>query len=241
MGDYVARGIAYFQLQEYDKALADFDKIIELQPKVADVYAFRGAIYGELQNYQKAIIDFNKAIELQPKESRFYHARSSTYLSLEKYQKALEDCNQISSNSYMSHDCYGAIEQKQGRYQQAISHYNKALDSQDIPPDDIRAIYMKKGFIDYEQGKIPEAIDNWQKALAIETEIDLPQIKASIQLGLAVALFDNNKPEEARKITQQALENNKQLSNRNYRQNNTMFGEKLLSKIDTLFQNIQNN
>ncbi len=47
----------------YDKAIADYDKAIALNPKYADFYNNRGIAYNKKNEYDSAIADFDKAID----------------------------------------------------------------------------------------------------------------------------------------------------------------------------------
>ena len=57
-------------LGNYDQAIADLDKAIELSPSLAKAYHNRGLTYLSLGEADKAILDFDKAIEITP-ESLF--------------------------------------------------------------------------------------------------------------------------------------------------------------------------
>ena len=86
------RGFAYGELKQYDKAIADFDKAIELNPEDVHVdYRNRGVAYRKLKQYDKAIADYDKAIELNPKDADTYHNRGFAYDELKQYDKAIAD------------------------------------------------------------------------------------------------------------------------------------------------------
>ena len=53
------QGVENSKLQQYDKAITDYNKAIELDPKYAMAYNNRGFAYGKLQQYDKAIADCN--------------------------------------------------------------------------------------------------------------------------------------------------------------------------------------
>lgn len=53
-----------FYLKEYDKALADADKCIELNPKADVAYEMRGTCYEMLGEKEKSNADHQKATEL---------------------------------------------------------------------------------------------------------------------------------------------------------------------------------
>ena len=67
MEEYLHRGDAYFEKEEYDKAIAEFSRAIELDPNYAEAYYKRGVAYLRKDKYDEAIADLTKAIELDPR------------------------------------------------------------------------------------------------------------------------------------------------------------------------------
>ena len=74
-------------LYEFDKAIADFEKVIELEPDNdpakeirAAAYAARGADYAEKEHYDEAIADFERAAELDPEDAGLKGAAAGAYL-----------------------------------------------------------------------------------------------------------------------------------------------------------------
>jgi len=90
---YYNRGIFYYHKEQYDQALADFNKAIELDSKNSWAYNNRGLVYYDKEQYDRALADFNKAIELDPKNSLAYYSRGLVYKVKEQYDQALADFN----------------------------------------------------------------------------------------------------------------------------------------------------
>jgi tetratricopeptide (TPR) repeat protein len=61
---YRNRGIANAVKKDYDQAIADFSKAIELNPKDVAAYNARAAVYTNKGDYQHAVADVTKAVEL---------------------------------------------------------------------------------------------------------------------------------------------------------------------------------
>ena len=61
-----ARAMLYRRFGEPDKAMADFDKGVEIEPKNPYAWSRRATFLAERGEWQKAIADFEKAIELAP-------------------------------------------------------------------------------------------------------------------------------------------------------------------------------
>src|SRR5207247_1037530 len=65
---YINRGLAYRNLKDYPRAIADYDQAIQLNPNYATAYINRGIVYADLKDYPRACQDFKHAIELDPKD-----------------------------------------------------------------------------------------------------------------------------------------------------------------------------
>src|SRR6516165_4910804 len=61
---YNNRGLAYDGKEEHDRAIADFDRAIELNPDDAVAYDNRGYVYDAKGDQDRAIADYDKSIEL---------------------------------------------------------------------------------------------------------------------------------------------------------------------------------
>ena len=84
------RGISRFGRSDYQGALADFNKAIEIKPDLADAYHQRGRVLNAQGKYAEALADINKANELDPTLD-IWAARSSSYYSLGRYAEAIVD------------------------------------------------------------------------------------------------------------------------------------------------------
>ena len=83
------KGIDFARSGEYEKAIEDYNKAIELDPNLAGVYYNRGNAYFYLKQYEKAIEDFDKAIELNPNNAYAYNNRGLAREKL-KEQKPIQ-------------------------------------------------------------------------------------------------------------------------------------------------------
>ena len=92
---YIDRGDIYFSIREFEKALKDYSRVIELSSYSNSTkgryYRDRGYTYYCLKEYKKAIEDFSKAIELEPTDRDYHNNRGNAYYYLKEYEKAIED------------------------------------------------------------------------------------------------------------------------------------------------------
>jgi len=94
---YFYRGISYNNINEFDKAIVDYSKTIELEPQdaptIASAYINRGNAYWNQKNYEKALNDYGKFIELRPADAVGYFNRGLVYNINREYNKAITDFN----------------------------------------------------------------------------------------------------------------------------------------------------
>ena len=78
-GAFNNRGLTYYYKGEYDKAIKEYNKAIELNPKYAEAFNNRGLAYRHKGELDRAIKDYNKAIELNPKYAKAFNNRGVAY------------------------------------------------------------------------------------------------------------------------------------------------------------------
>ena len=61
---YFSRGLGYGAKGQYDKAISDYTKAIEINPRYAEAYSNRGVAYDAKGNMKKACSDWKRACEL---------------------------------------------------------------------------------------------------------------------------------------------------------------------------------
>lgn len=165
--NYYERGDAYYKKGQYDEAVSDFTKALEINPKFAEAHYYRGIAYDKMGLYDEAISDYNKALEINPKYALAYYARGFVYnqykgqhdQAISDYSKALE----INPRFVWAYVSRGICYSKKGQYDEGISDFSKALE---INPRDILA-YRNRGAAYHDKGQDDEAIFDYNKALEI--------------------------------------------------------------------------
>ena len=91
--DYSQRGIARFEKNDLDGAIADFTKAIELKGQSLEFcYYFRGIALYRLGRLDEALADLSKAITLK-QHPRFYDDRGNLLAQKSDFEGALADLN----------------------------------------------------------------------------------------------------------------------------------------------------
>jgi tetratricopeptide (TPR) repeat protein len=88
------RGIAYAKKSQYDRAIADFNQAIRLDPDSIFALNNRGAAYARKGQLDDAIADFNEAIRIDASYAITYNNRGIAYAKKGQYDRAIEDFDQ---------------------------------------------------------------------------------------------------------------------------------------------------
>ena len=88
---YQNRANANFVMGEYDTAIADYNKAIELNSKDSTIFFSRALAHFNNKSFSLAIADFDKVVELDPKEAMAYFKRGNALEKVGNFEKALTD------------------------------------------------------------------------------------------------------------------------------------------------------
>ena len=88
---YWTRGLAAFKNGDYEQAVLELSKKIELMPGSTITLLLRGHAYYKQGKYDQAIADFKNVLEIQNGNEYFAYANLATvYLKTKNYEKAWE-------------------------------------------------------------------------------------------------------------------------------------------------------
>jgi tetratricopeptide (TPR) repeat protein len=90
-GAYQSRAEGHRIIKEYDSALADFARALEIDPQNALTYSNRAEVYRMLGKYDAVIADTTQAIKLGSKLNATYALRGVAYAQTGEIDKARED------------------------------------------------------------------------------------------------------------------------------------------------------
>jgi len=89
---YKHRGMAYFAQSDYEDAILDFNKALELDPKAYRVAYYRGVVRSVLKQFSGAIDDYTMSLEISPYQAFCLFRRGQSYFHIGDYPQALSDC-----------------------------------------------------------------------------------------------------------------------------------------------------
>jgi tetratricopeptide (TPR) repeat protein len=87
--------VAYYDIQNYEKAIESYDKAIAISPFYTDAIYNRGNTKFYTGNYEGSIADFTLCVQQNPQHTKALFNRAVTYLTVKKFSEAESDCNTL--------------------------------------------------------------------------------------------------------------------------------------------------
>ena len=153
----------------YQGAIADYGKVIAIDPQDAIAFFNRGLAKDNLKDYQSAIADYGKAIAIDPQIADALYSRGRAKIKLEDYRGAISDFGKVVAIDAKDADAYrdrGYAKFNLDNYQDAIADYGKAIA---IDENDANA-YRWRGLAKYHLEDYQGAIVDYSKAISINPQ-----------------------------------------------------------------------
>ena len=167
--DYLKRGNKHYEDQQFQKALSDYNKAINLNPENALTYKRRGILFINLGRKEEALLDYDKAIDLEPEDVEAYNNRGLLFKDLRRNKEALSDYNKaidLDSEYGSAYSNRGFLFEDLGRKEEALSDYNKAIDLN----SEYFGTYINRGILYNVLGRKEEALSDYNKAIDLDSE-----------------------------------------------------------------------
>ena len=151
------------EMGDLDKALADFNRSIQVDPLYENAYVDRGIVYCLRGQFDLAIPDFNKALQLKPVYFDARFNRGLAYTQTKQFNLALEDFNVLEKTDPGDERIYlsrGRVFASDRKYAEAISDFNHAIRIN----EGYAEAYYNRASANYNAGKYAEAYADVQQA-----------------------------------------------------------------------------
>jgi tetratricopeptide (TPR) repeat protein len=168
---YNNRGNAYLAMGQYDAAIKDYDKSIELKPRYANTYDNRAKAYRAEGRFDEAIRDYDKAIKLKPDSEDAIEGRSEAYVAKGQQGAVIKDLDkaiELNPSDAKAYNKRGKIYGGEGRCDEAIRDYQKAIK---LNPDFADA-YNNRGSAYGNMGQVDAAIGEFDRAIGLDPNFE---------------------------------------------------------------------
>jgi tetratricopeptide (TPR) repeat protein len=156
---------------DYDMALREFNRILELDPRNPYALGNRGEIYIRQKNFTEARKDLDSAIEVDPKYERALFIRGKLGIEGEphNFESAINDLTKavsLSSDFAEAYMCRGEAYYEAGRFSEAIQDETLALQKGDalFKQQKQHEVYYLRGMAYFNHKEYREAIKDLSQA-----------------------------------------------------------------------------
>lgn len=166
---FYSKAFNAYESRDYNSAILNFSKVIELVPEYEPAYTMRAQCYSDLGLYSKSLSDINKSLELKPDNIYPLFIRGWCFNYLENFTKAIRDFNKIIDVQPEKDYGYfgrGYAKANLSDYYGANKDYLKTIE---LNPNHSMA-YNNLGWNHFEKGEFNKALEYVNKALELDTK-----------------------------------------------------------------------
>ncbi|MEO5717474.1 MAG: tetratricopeptide repeat protein [Chthoniobacterales bacterium] len=167
-GGHTNRGVKYAKKKQYDKAIEEFTKAIELQPKDPKNYRNRALTYRLMGETKKSKADEAKAIEVSPKSVKSHIANARALIRDKNYKEALNELNsalEMESRNTTTLRLRAYVYLLQNKWEKAIADYTVAINS--VREVDVEG-RSRRGFAYRNLKKYDLALEDFSKVIEVQ-------------------------------------------------------------------------
>jgi len=200
---YLALGIFYYWgRRDFDSALRELDRAIELQPSNSDSRTFRGAIYRRRSEWRRSLAEYERALELDPRESSIPTEIGNSYLCLRRWSDAERaftralalDPHNINAGYHLAQtytNSTGDIRRARQAWE-GISEQRANLGPRNIV---ISEMIGEVEYLDVLERRFPDALKAWETVPTNTPEARLRRLEARVGIQLLAGQNAAAKPE----------------------------------------------
>ena len=115
---------------EYDKAIADLNEAVRLDPKDNDAHFDRGWVFLDQKKYPEAVAEFDQAIQLKPEDSKNFRERGKAWAFQGEHTQAAADLSQaikLNPKDSESYSYRGWAWKKMREFAKALADLDEAI------------------------------------------------------------------------------------------------------------------
>ncbi len=167
---YKSRASAYFAIGNDDRAMADDDAAIRLDPNMAAAYSGRGDVYLDREDPDRAIAEYDQALQHDAKYVAAYTGRSAAHDQKGDFDHALADANEAIRLDPKSVDAYetrGKAYGYKGDIERALADYDEAIR---VNPKGAADAHNLRGLAYMEKGDFARAITAFSESVRTDPQ-----------------------------------------------------------------------
>jgi tetratricopeptide (TPR) repeat protein len=125
------RGQVYDELRQYDKALIDYNRAVNIAPGRAALFISRSYTFIRQADYFNALADLEMALSLDPNHKEAFNNRADVHRRLGKLGEAVQDARRslaIDPDFDLAHATLAEVAATEGQAEEFFTHLTRAVD-----------------------------------------------------------------------------------------------------------------
>ncbi len=163
-------GLSFKLAGNFDKAIEQYQKILEISPKSISIYAEISNAFAEQEKWEEALKWLDKADEIQPNGFQVQIHYANYFIRKKEYKKAGEYLNiakKLQPKSTIPYEAFANIALREKNYEEAISNLQKCIEL-----DPKKGSFLNQlGNVYKQKGETQLALTNFQKATRVEPKL----------------------------------------------------------------------
>jgi serine/threonine-protein kinase len=163
---FLGRAKAYLHEKQFERALADVDEALRLNPQLSDAWMLRATLRVEMGDYRQALADVERCLQIEPPEPLALLTRGNLRAQLGELESALVDFTDFlrqQPRTVLALRARASSYARLHRFEEALADLNEALC---VEPSNAAACF-ERGHIYQNKGCYRAALMDYQKALEL--------------------------------------------------------------------------
>jgi tetratricopeptide (TPR) repeat protein/uncharacterized caspase-like protein len=182
---YNSRGLAYWNVGQYEQAIQDHQRAIKLEPGSLEAHLNLANDYLVVGQFDLANQAYMQVIAINPNFANLYNNLGLCLALLGNFDAAFQDFDQairLDHSCWIAYQSRGTFQTMLGQYEKALASFDKAIQ---IDPNET-STYMMRGRCLLEMGNLDQAIGDLQKCASQPGGVARPIAISCLALAYAL-------------------------------------------------------
>jgi tetratricopeptide (TPR) repeat protein len=230
---YLESGQGYADKKQYDAAVIQFKKALQVDPKFAEAHYQLGLTYLRQQKVREGYGELRQAADLDPKNVKARLEMGNVLWAVRQYKEAEKQANDVIALDPDNPDAYsllGTILFAQKDTDGALQAYDRVIE---LKPNDSGA-YLNRGVLYTSMKKDADAEADFQKAISLNPK------NQEAYANLSRFYLYKQEPAKAEQVLQEGIKNDPDSPSNYLRLAGLLLQQKRMADAETVVGNLRN-
>jgi tetratricopeptide (TPR) repeat protein len=167
--DYTDTPAGIYRIARHARRILELNKLLEANPRQANLFKERASEYARLENYEQAITDCDACLALNPGDAGALHLRGQAYEQMGQPEYARKDYQRATANDPQLAEIYinrGVTFGSMGQFRQSIDSLTEGIR---LAPENANG-YFNRGTTYLQLGDFENAITDFSRVIQLSSD-----------------------------------------------------------------------